>query len=77
MACLVTAAESAATHVVSSYAYASLPTGVASVDFVGENPLNALWALLLTTCLSLDGWDLRTTSYCMEASPRGGGHPRY
>ena len=66
LACLVTAAESAATHVASTYS--SLPTGVASVDFVTENPLNALWVLLLTTCLALDGWDMRTTSYCMEAS---------
>ncbi len=62
LACLVTAAESAATHVASTYS--SLPTGVASVDFVTENPLNALWVFLLTTCLALDGWDMRTTSYC-------------
>ena len=63
---LVTAAESVATRV--SASYASLPPGVASVDFVLENPLNALWTLLLTAALSLDGWDVRTTSYCKKDS---------
>ena len=66
VASLVTSAESVATRVAAVPAH--LPSGIASVDFVVENPLNALWILLLTCCLALDGWDVRTTSYCKKDS---------
>ena len=41
---------------------------VGSIDFALENPVNALWLIVLTAHPALSRWDTSTTSYCMRPS---------
>ena len=41
---------------------------VGSIDFALENPVNALWLIILTAHPALSRWDTTTTSYCMRPS---------
>lgn len=39
---------------------------VGAIDFALENPVNALWLILLTAHPFLERWGVTTTSYCMR-----------
>ena len=41
---------------------------VGSIDFTLENPVNALWLIILTAHAALSRWYTVTTSYCMRPS---------